>query len=113
VDGGLGFVATNVQLDPLRNFARYGGASVWPFHRRKLYAPDTAFFGADGEPYEVLHKFALLHTRERDLYLVCAVYGVEYAINLGGPEIDGYTRWLREHDGQSYLDMVPSNSAVP
>jgi hypothetical protein len=56
-----------------------------------------------------MHEFALFYTREWDLYPVCAFYGMEYAINLGGPEIEDYLKWLREHDGRSYLDMVPSS----
>ncbi len=108
LDGGLEFVATDGQLDPVRKFARYGSTQAWPFSRRELYAPETAFSGVDGEPYEVLHEFALLYTGERELHLVCAIYGVEYAINLGGPEIESYKRWLRQHDGRSFLDMLPS-----
>ena len=106
VDGGVEHVATDEQLDPLRKFARYRAVSEWPFSRRDLYPPDTAFIGPEGEPYEVMHEFSLLYTGERELYLVCAIYGVEYAINLGGPEIDGYVRWLDEHGGRSYLDLL-------
>jgi len=107
-DGGLEFVATDPQLDPLRRYARYGGTKVWPFHRRDLYPADITFFSADGEPCEVLHEWTLLYTGEQELFLICAVYGVEYAVNLGSPEVGSYLKWIEEHAGQSYLDMLPS-----
>ena len=112
-DEAVRFLSTDPQLNSLRVFARYGGARPWPFHRRELYAPDTPFYGEDGEPYEVLHEYALLYTEEKNLYLVCAIYGVEYTINLGGPKIDGYTAWLEKYDGRSYLDLLEPNRASP
>jgi hypothetical protein len=34
---------------------------------------------------------------------VLAVFGLELAINYGGPEIEGYTRWLEANGGTSPL----------
>jgi len=39
----------------------------------------------------------------RELFLVLAIFGVEFAINYGGAEIDGYRRWLRENNDRSPL----------
>jgi hypothetical protein len=37
------------------------------------------------------------------MYFVIAILGVEYAINVGGPDIDGYGLWLRQNEGRSPL----------
>jgi len=37
------------------------------------------------------------------LYLALAFFGVEYAINLAGPEIEGYKSSLAEHGDRSPL----------
>ncbi len=57
----------------------------------------------DGKPYEVLHEYMLLYTEARELYLIVAILGVEYTLNMGGPEIDGYINWLKENDEKSPL----------
>ena len=38
-----------------------------------------------------------------EFYAIIAILGVEYAINLGGPELDGYLQWLKDNGEQSYL----------
>jgi len=40
---------------------------------------------------------------ESELYFVLALFGVELAINCGGPELDDYERWLADHRGASPL----------
>lgn len=110
VDGGLEYVATDPQLDPLRRYVRFGeGPSLWPFHCRRIYPEDHPFVDKNGEMYEVLHEFALLYTKQKELYLILAIYGIEYAINYAGPELEGYEEWLREHNGKSYLEMVDAS----
>jgi len=39
------------------------------------------------------HEFTLLYTDKSELYFVIAIFGIQYTINLGGPEIDGYLEW--------------------
>ncbi len=36
-------------------------------------------------------------------YLVLVIFGVEYCINMGGPEIEGYLEWLKQHNFESPL----------
>jgi len=38
--------------------------------------------------------------------LICAIYGIEYAVNYAGPEIDGYKKWLKTNNLTSYLEMT-------
>jgi hypothetical protein len=52
---------------------------------------------------EVVHEFDVLATEWGEWFLVVAIFGTEFAINYGGPEIDGYLRWLEEHNYGSPL----------
>ena len=54
-------------------------------------------------PYQVLHEFDFLWTKELECYFVLAIMGIEYAINVGGPSIESYTTWLQENNHQSTL----------
>lgn len=100
----------NTQLDPVRRYARFGDApEFWPFNERRIYIEDRLFDDAVGEAYQVLHEFTVLYTKGRELYAIICIFGVEYAINLGGPEADGYVNWLEENSGISplYLGITP------
>ncbi|EMI41115.1 HNH endonuclease [Rhodopirellula sp. SWK7] len=87
-----GFVRDE-QLDCLRNHARLGTPADWPFNERKIYSPDV----------ELIHEFDFLFTPEDEVYFVLALFGLEFAINLGGPQLHGYTKWLADNDNQSPL----------
>lgn len=96
-------IADKRDLDPIRQYVRFDrGKSTWPFAYRTLH-PVNAVFRDEQETYEVLHEFDLLYTKKNELYIILAIFGVEFALNLGGPELDGYIRWLKEHDFASPL----------
>lgn len=38
-----------------------------------------------------------------EIYFVVALWGIEFAINMAGPEISGYEDWLKTHNGESPL----------
>jgi hypothetical protein len=102
VPGGLDEIIDKRELDELRSYVRYGDPRIsWPFHAREIYVEGRPFY--DEEIYEVLHEYMLLYTEAQELYLVLAIFGVEYALNLGGPEITGYINWLEEHEHRSPL----------
>ena len=104
IEGGIDEIVTKCALDPIRDYARKGSTNlIWPFHSRVLYPPDFTFAESGQEPYEVLHEWTLLYPRETMIYLVIAISGVEYALNLGDPEIETYKSWLIENSGQSPL----------
>lgn len=109
VEGGIDEIAFKSELDPIRNYARRGHTNLWPFHARPLYPPNFAFAKEGQQAYEVLHEWTLLYSDDRMLYLVVAIFGVEYAINLGEPEITTYRTWLRENADSSplYPDGLP------
>jgi len=92
------------QLDPLRNYARFGKTGLlWRFSERQIYSSDFLFAGQNGESYEVLHEWTFLYTDQPEMYFVLALLGVEYAINMGGPDMEGYGAWLQKNCGRSAL----------
>jgi hypothetical protein len=104
------------EIDLVREYARYGrGPTNWPLSIRRLYPENRPFSGEDGALYQVMHEETLLYTPTGELYAVCAILGIEYAINLGGPEIEGYEYWLKSNAGGSplYPDGVPSIPPTP
>jgi hypothetical protein len=104
LDGGIGGIVSEQALDPLRNYARKGlGKRIWPFHARTLYPPDFVFGNPGQEPYEVLHEWIFTDLGKEGLYFVLALFGVEYTLNLGEPEIESYQVWLAENSDRSPL----------
>jgi hypothetical protein len=92
------------ELDEIRRFARFGdGAQTWPYFSRRLHPESHQFSDIDGTKFHVLHEYMLLYTDSNELYFVISILGVEFAINLGGPEIDGYQQWLKDNSGRSPL----------
>jgi len=92
------------QIDILRIYVRYGKQGLeWPYSERRIYAANFNFPTPDGSSYEVLYEFDFLHTEQGEMYFVMAIMGTEYAINVAGPELEGYTQWLADHGGISPL----------
>jgi hypothetical protein len=106
VDGWIEEVMTKPELDTIKKYARYGdGANYWPYNQRRIYPENTKFsHHLIPHEYEILHEFKLLNTKEAHYYFVLAIMGIEYAINLGGPGIDSYKKWLEENNNISVLD---------
>jgi hypothetical protein len=106
VPGGLGEVIDKSELDELRHYARFGAPpKFWPFDTRVVY-PEGKMFVEGTQRYEVLHEYTLLYTESSELHLVVAILGIEYVINMGEPEIDGYIEWLKQYGFKSplYID---------
>lgn len=101
---GLHEVINKPELDKLRYYVRFGDPRMrWPFYRRRIYPEDKVFYEEGYGQYDVPHEFDLLYTESLELYLVLAIFGVEYSLNMGGPEIDGYVEWLKQHEFNSPL----------
>jgi hypothetical protein len=93
----------NTTLDEARQFVRFGcGPNVWPFHETRIYDEGQLFYDW-AEPYDIPHEYTLLYTDDQEIYFVIALFGIQYTINLGGPEIDGFQRWLNSHNNESPL----------
>ena len=56
-----------------------------------------------GRQVQTVHEYDLLMTSWGELFLVLAIFGAEFTINFGGPEISGYFRWLNENNNHSPL----------
>jgi HNH endonuclease len=86
--------------DLIRNYARYGtGVKEWPYHRRVIFPMDTEMRHPDtGEWVQAGFGHDLLIIPYPETYFIFLLYGVEFAINLGGPSIDGYKLWLDDND---------------
>jgi hypothetical protein len=95
------------QLDPIREHARRGDPRVkWPYSKRRIYDMDKMWTDPDGVNQRV-HEHHLFVTEHHELYFVVALFGLEFAFNVAGPDIDGYYKWLREHDHVSPLYWGP------
>jgi hypothetical protein len=105
--GGPDFatIIYDAQMDPVRIWARYGsGVPSWPIHRRRIYDEDRKFTDEKHPAgYQLLHEYELLITETNEWYAVICLFGEEFVINLGGPEIEGYEIWLKAHDSDSPL----------
>ena len=116
VEGWNEEIVEKEALDPLRRFARVGDyPEKWPFSRRRIYGEEDVH----GDGFQVLHEFTILceprpGPTNLDLYVVVCIFGEEFAINMGEPEIANYQRWLTAHNGKSPLytsDTLPVPSA--
>ncbi|MCB8748300.1 HNH endonuclease [Rhodoferax sp. U2-2l] len=100
---GISYLIDEPQLDPLRNFVRRGQPQEWPHHARRIYDTDRELLDLDGHSYQTVHEFDYLVTKKQEWYFIFALFGLELAINIGGPEVDGYLEWLRENKERSPL----------
>ncbi len=110
IPAGVDEVVNKPELDKVRHYARFGGTPMnWPFSVRLIY-PEGKVFTEGTEEYEVLHEFTLLYTESAELYLIMAILGIEYALNMDGPEVEGYVAWLERHSFKSplYIDANAS-----
>jgi hypothetical protein len=103
IESALDEVVNKPELDDLKNYARFDAKpNEWPFNMRSIY-PEGKLFTEKNERFELLHEFDLLVTESNEYYLVVAIFGVEYVLNLGGREIEGYHEWLKRNDFVSPL----------
>jgi hypothetical protein len=110
--GGIDYLVDEVQLDDLRNHVRYGKIKNWPCSVRKIYEKNIPLIDKEtGELFQVINEFDILQTENSEYYLILAVFGVEFVINYGGSEIDGYYNWLRQHQYRSPLYV--DKNAIP
>lgn len=92
-------------FDALRNFVLRGsGPLQWSVARRQLYPPAKVFSEGD-EHYELLHEYELL-LRPIDeandvyaCYISLVLFGEEFALNMGGPELNDFETWRAGAEG--------------
>ena len=112
----LNYLIDEQQFDPIREHARYGTTKYWPCNIRRIYKTDKKWkFDNNEESYQVVHESDFLFPNITDdmlkqescvyseLYFIIALWGIEFAINIGGPNVEGYQKWLADHNGASPL----------
>ena len=106
-EGWNEYIVGHEQLDEIRNFARYPKRNeIWEYSKRRIYDEDSSQKAIGGLEYQVLNEWDILVTGNIDnseFYFVLAIFGMEYAINLGGNSMDGYKAWLEKNDSISPL----------
>ena len=100
---GLEYLVDEAQLDALRNHARRGDIRKWPIHVRQIYGQNAKWNDKSGSELQLVNEFDILMTDRSEWYFVLALFGLEMAINYGGPDIEGYPLWLAEHGNESPL----------
>lgn len=100
---GLEYLVVEKQLDPIRDHARWGEQQHWPVSVRRIYNSYQYWKDSDGKSIQMVHEFDILHTESNEWYFILAIFGLEFAINYGGPEVDGYLKWLDNHNHESPL----------
>ncbi len=103
IPGAIDEIIDKPELDELRQYVRIGKPqNVWPISFRPIYPPDF-LFNDSNEDYTIAHEFDILITDQGEHYVVVVIFGDEYVLNLGGPEIEGYERWLQMNNNLSPL----------
>jgi hypothetical protein len=100
---GLDYLVNEVQLDGIRNHARRGTIGVWPYNSRRIYDTNAHWDTDQSIGAQIVHEFDILKTEWNEWFFVLALFGMEFAINYGGPDIEGYQRWLSENNNLSPL----------
>ena len=92
------------QYDLLRNHVRRGTQRDWDCNVRRIYNIDKRWVDIETkETYQIMNEYDFLYTDEMELYFILAVLGMEYAINMGDPSMEGYNYWLKTHSNKSPL----------
>ncbi|MDD4220733.1 MAG: HNH endonuclease [Sphaerochaetaceae bacterium] len=94
-------------FDPLKKHVRGSLIVNWPYSMRRIYGANKQWVDEETQTtYQVMNEFDFLLTDQSECYFALALFGMEYAINIEGPSIEGYENWLRNHEGVSplYID---------
>lgn len=105
--GGLEYLANEEQFDLLRNHVRRGTTKDWHVNIRRIYDADKSW---GEEAVQVIYECDILITKSSEYYFVLGLFGLEFVINYGGPELDGYERWLEENNHFSPLHIGKNNT---
>ena len=80
---------------------------------RRIYDADATISVAGRPPGQVVHEFDFLPTLWEEWFFILALFGLEITINIGGPDIEGYERWLRKNKNISPLYRPEKPGAYP
>lgn len=115
INNSLDDLIDDTQFDGIRNHARLGTEKDWPCSIRRIYDYNKIWEYDSENTGVMVHEsdFLLIGVPDNsedisesifaELYFVVALWGMEFAINMAGPEITGYKGWLKEHNYVSPL----------
>lgn len=116
IENSLNDLIDDKNYDQIRNYVRLGNVNNWPCNIRRIYNYDKNWGNNNELEQKIFEYDFLLIPIEKDidlkhldksidayLYFIIALWGMEFAINMAGPEIDEYLKWLKEHDDVSPL----------
>lgn len=95
------------ELEPLKQYARFGKhINYWPYNQRRIYREMSVFRNDKQEldEYQIINEWHFMYANKNAIYFILCILGIEYAINLGSPEVESYNQWLADNNGQSILD---------
>ncbi len=99
-------VVDKKELDPIRNFVRYGkSTAIWEYSQRRIYSELDIFLETPGHPYEILHEYTFKYSESMELFFIVSIMGIEYAINMAGPSIETYNLLLEKNNYKSFLSV--------
>jgi hypothetical protein len=92
-------------FDNIREWERRGdNLNTWPFHERRVYPFGTIMRDPNSRKWTMAGiGQTLFITNAPETYFVMCVYGIEFVINLGGPNTEGYEKWLNNNNFSSPL----------
>ena len=93
----------DLALEPLRMHARRGSPPSWPVLRRRIYGSNQKWRHQGSDNTQIVHESDFIFLDHTTLYFVLALFGMEYAINCGEPEVGKYETWLTANGGTSPL----------
>jgi len=107
-------IVNSGELDPIRNYARYGVGAFWPYNQRRLYDESDRFTNPihSNEPYEILHELDCIWLAKEKLYFVLMMMGIEYVIDFDGPDITEYQSWLKANNNAAPLEFFDKRKVI-
>jgi hypothetical protein len=107
-------IVDKLELDSLREYARYGKGKFWKYHQRKIYEEEEMFFNPDVSEtsYQILHEFDFLYIDKSLLYFILVIMGIEYVIKMNESEIESYKRWLITNNGITPIKRGKESKAI-
>lgn len=99
--GVCDYVREDDAFKAILTYVRYDGRKIWEYSARRIYSRTEAY---KGDPQSSINwEYDFLFLANGEIYFVVAMFGIEYAINMGGSSIEGYQEWLKNNNGISPL----------
>ena len=101
----LNEVIDNEALNPLRDYARYGNGKFWPYSQRLIYDENKLWTDDSSPQYQLVHEYNIISFKQHEYYVVLAIFGWEFSMNLGNRNLDSFIQWLVDNKQVSPLSF--------